>query len=355
MEDPISEHSPEADDFNGAKRSRFRFKSEAKRPRESEEPDDSDRGEIERGEKRQRSSRHNHDRRDRRESRRSRKDSERHRRKKAKKDTFVYGNGEYSKEENRHRESLYDGFWEDAERSADWNPDDAFRESLFDALADDEGAEYWEGVYGEPISSFPTTKRGREGELERMTDEEYVAHVRAEMFKRTPAGREEERKAHEAKRKEDREKNRKFAEEHARMESEHEAHRRRMEEALKRGEQRRQAKEAEGSWERYLRKWEALKDAQKMLEDPDVEVERLIPWPVRTGIARHVSPKDVEEFFETSPAWTEGPSAMLKIERVRWHPDKMQQRFGQHIDADTMTKVTAVFQVIDRLWTDRRR
>ena len=34
------------------------------------------------------------------------------------------------------------------------SPDTAFRESLFDALADDEGAAFWEGVYGQPIHSY---------------------------------------------------------------------------------------------------------------------------------------------------------------------------------------------------------
>src|SRR5436190_10673322 len=35
------------------------------------------------------------------------------------------------------------------------SPDTAFRESLFDALADDEGAAYWESVYGQPIHIYP--------------------------------------------------------------------------------------------------------------------------------------------------------------------------------------------------------
>lgn len=33
--------------------------------------------------------------------------------------------------------------------------DDAFRDSLFDALADDEGAHYWESVYSQPIHVYP--------------------------------------------------------------------------------------------------------------------------------------------------------------------------------------------------------
>ena len=41
---------------------------------------------------------------------------------------------------------------------ASWNqakdPEAAFRESLFDAMADDEGAAFWEGVYGQPIHVY---------------------------------------------------------------------------------------------------------------------------------------------------------------------------------------------------------
>jgi hypothetical protein len=75
---------------------------------------------------------------------------------------------------------------------------------------------------------------------------------------------------------------------------------------------------------------------------------------VITGKEKHVSNEEIERFLRSSPAWKEDPAVLLKVERVRWHPDKMQQRFGQHIDSDAMKSVTAVFQVIDRLWTERR-
>ena len=55
------------------------------------------------------------------------------------------------------------------------DPETAFRESLFDALADDEGAAYWEGVYGQPIHIYGSQKPGPDGELERMDDDEYAA------------------------------------------------------------------------------------------------------------------------------------------------------------------------------------
>src|SRR5277367_1596479 len=65
------------------------------------------------------------------------------------------------------------------------DPDTVFRESLFDAMADDEGAQFWEGVYGQPIPKIPPVKRGPTGKLEAMTEDEYAAYVRAEMYKKT--------------------------------------------------------------------------------------------------------------------------------------------------------------------------
>ena len=46
---------------------------------------------------------------------------------------------------------------------------------------------------------------------------------------------------------------------------------------------------------------------------------------------------------------------LLKAERVRWHPDKVQQRFGGAVDEGTMTVVTGVFQVVDALVEQERK
>ncbi|KAJ8120335.1 hypothetical protein ONZ43_g2935 [Nemania bipapillata] len=83
------------------------------------------------------------------------------------------------------------------------DPDAAFRESLFDAMADDEGAAYWEGVYGQPIHTYSREERrvGPEGELERMDDDEYAAFVRQKMWEKTHQGLLEERARREARRK----------------------------------------------------------------------------------------------------------------------------------------------------------
>jgi hypothetical protein len=129
---------------------------------------------------------------------------------------------------------------------------------------------------------------------------------------------------------------------------------RQMEESLKRGAERKKAKEAEAAWHNYVKRWENLKSAQKISPEPDIRARELIPWPVVSGKAKDVSTEEIECFLRCASAWKDDPAALLKIERVRWHPDKMQQRFGQHLDADTMRSVTAVFQIIDRLWTEQR-
>lgn len=276
-------------------------------------------------------------------------------------------NGEYDKPENRNRESLYDGLNEEEYRFyADDGVDEvdevdkvdseaAFRESLFDALADDEGALYWEGVYGQPVHIYPNTKRGSDGKLERMTDDEYVEYVRSKMWEKSHQHIIEERAAQERERAKRKEKNRSLEEEMANAEAEREQLRQRMTDSLARGKERQRARDAEAAWNVYVQKWADLRNHKDIAQESAKRVQELIPWPVASGKRQHVSKEEIEFFFEKSSAWREDPNAMLKVERVRWHPDKMQQRFGQHIDVATMKCVTAVFQVIDKLWTERRK
>ena len=60
--------------------------------------------------------------------------------------------------------SAYDDTYDAGTRSGEYmDPNSAFIESLFDALADDEGAAYWEDVYGQPIHTYPNVKEGPGG------------------------------------------------------------------------------------------------------------------------------------------------------------------------------------------------
>lgn len=222
------------------------------------------------------------------------------------------------------------------------SPNAAFRESLFDAMADDEGAAYWEGVYGQPIHVYSRDKPSdstdpERGELERMTDDEYATFVRRKMWEKTHAGLLEERarREEEKKRKErEREENRRITEE--------------MERSLRRGEERRRRKVWKQGWERYSDAWAGWDGAVDAL-----------PWPTRSGTRERVGAEgEVREFFEKGLDREElGEkefSARLKEERVRWHPDKVQQKLGGTVEGDVMKDVTAIFQIIDRLWNDTR-
>jgi hypothetical protein len=249
-------------------------------------------------------------------------------------------------------------------------PEAAFRESLFDAMADDEGATFWEGVYGQPIHNYPKSYVDQEtGELEQMDDEEYAQYVRRKMWEKSwegiEAAREERAKAQRAK-----ERSRK--EEVGRGSGKAGLHDGRMfdfevEESLRRGEERRQRKRWKTLWDDYLQRWISL---QRLIDDKSTDsadtqqtlLRNKIAWPVESGKRDDVSPAQIENFV-LNGAKNANPDldhetallSALKVERVRWHPDKIQQRFGSlGIDEETMKGVTAVFQVIDRMWSERK-
>ncbi|CEJ93876.1 hypothetical protein VHEMI09439 [[Torrubiella] hemipterigena] len=221
--------------------------------------------------------------------------------------------------------------------AAPLDPEEAFRQSLFDAMADDEGAAYWEGVYGQPIHVYNDQKVGPEGELERMTDEEYASHVRQKMWEKTHAGLLEERARRDAekkKREEEKQRNRKLQED--------------MERSLRRGEERRARRSWERRWGEYAKAWANWDGSASTLA-----------WPLENGRGQgDIRPEDVHAFFVhglgLDALGYAAFVAKLKDERVRWHPDKMQQRLGGKVDDDIMKDVTAIFQTIDMLWTEMR-
>ncbi|KAJ0298865.1 hypothetical protein COL516b_009667 [Colletotrichum fioriniae] len=203
-------------------------------------------------------------------------------------------------------------------------------------MADDEGAAYWQGVYGQPIHVYSNERPGPEGELERMTDEEYSQHVRQKMWEKTHQGLLEERARREEarKRKKEEEKiNRKLQED--------------MERSLRRGEERRKKRAWVQLWEDYTRGWTEWANS----------VDK-IPWPVESGRRRDINEKEVRRFIVNGLGLDDiGEkefAAKLREERVRWHPDKMQQKLGGQVDDEVMKDITAIFQIIDKLWADTR-
>ncbi|KAL8674429.1 MAG: hypothetical protein Q9168_001162 [Polycauliona sp. 1 TL-2023] len=232
------------------------------------------------------------------------------------------------------------------------DPETAFRESLFDALADDEGAAFWESVYGQPIHTYSPYIRSAgdhdpgQTELQRMTDDEYATYVRARMWEKSHAHVIEERQRRQEQsslRKEKEEKHRKWEQD--------------VEAALRRGEEKRKKNRWKDAWARYLQGWEALSSPG---HGQGKKMKDQIPWPVETGRYRDVDQEQVEIFFKRAPQAEQLNEAsdlarLLKIERVRWHPDKfLQKAGGDGLDKEIMAMVTAVFQIIDRLWSATR-
>ncbi|OCT48327.1 hypothetical protein CLCR_04243 [Cladophialophora carrionii] len=249
-------------------------------------------------------------------------------------------------------------------------PDQAFRESLFDAMGDDEGAAFWENVYGQPIHSYPNTYRDEEtGELERMTDEEYAQFVRRKMWEKSWEGIEA---AKEEKRKECEREKRRIREEETRRERARQARHGdcifdiEIENSLRRGEKRKDRRRWQRLWEDYLRRWEDLQslaqNQQKSGEDAEqVFLRDKIAWPVETGKRKDVVREEIESFVKKGTSGYEAVDGTdpfahaIKTERVRWHPDKIQQRYGfMDIDENTLQGVTAAFQVFDDIWNEIR-
>lgn len=233
------------------------------------------------------------------------------------------------------------------------DPDALFRESLFDAMADDEGAQFWEGVYGQPIPKIdPVKENPQTGKLEAMTEEEYAAHIRAEMYKKTHQHLLEEKERKDRMKRE----SARMAEEARRQERESEAFRRQVEESLKRGRERKDKAERAQGWSKKWADYQALWDAFKT----DTTGDPKIPWPVWSGKQDDLGKEEIEEFFLNGPtAGNPDQVALMKVlktERVRWHPDKIQQKLGGHggVEEAKMQGVTSVFQIIDRMWNENK-
>ena len=245
------------------------------------------------------------------------------------------------------------------------DPDHAFRTSLFDALEDDEGAAaYWEGVYGDPIHVYPrpgVSKSEDNGELEAMNDDEYAEYVKRKMWERkNPHLVREMRLREERERQKAEEKGRqkdwRRRTEEDRPKRRNDAFMQDVDEALARGSKRKENKRWRKAWDLYVTKWGNI-EAVNSSELSGQALKDAIPWPVESGSVGAVSKDNVEAFFGMVPLEeSETKVTRLKTERFRWHPDKIQHRFGgANVDADTLQIVTSIFQTIDELWLAEKR
>ncbi|KAI5362076.1 Putative NF-kappa-B inhibitor-like protein [Septoria linicola] len=282
------------------------------------------------------------------------------------------------------------------ERGGHDNANIAFQESLFDALADDEGAAYWESVYSQPIHVFPRpTVQNACGELEEMNDEEYAAFVQTKMWEKKNPEIVLERERKEKQRKEEEEEKVRQRQEFVRRKqrsawekAQNEGARKfagvghdedyeyvfdfedRKGGASKRStESATQQQEYRNAWKQYLAAWDKLKHELLQTHNPQTGISeeqstskgeskspsKRIPWPVLQS--KPVIKPNIEDFMRHIPLERDGSTReqMLKSERVRWHPDKVQQRFRGVVDEGTMKIVTGVFQVVDSLLEAERK
>ena len=263
---------------------------------------------------------------------------------------------------------------------------DAFRASLFDALADDEGAAaYWENVYNQPIHVYsrPTVQNTATGELEEMNDEEYAEHVKQQMWERKHPEIVFERRKREREKKLEEEERTRRREEFVRHKEQaawerSQRWRSRGDDADARNakyeyefagekhwnhdnpvETQAERQEYLSAWATYLSAWDQLKlDLLKQGQGDDttpaIQPSKRIPWPVLKS--KPPTKLNIEAFMRHAPCKDqEEKLRVLKAERVRWHPDKVQQRFGGAVDDGTMRLVTGVFQVVDSMVEEERK
>ncbi|KAK4546618.1 hypothetical protein LTR36_001835 [Oleoguttula mirabilis] len=264
-------------------------------------------------------------------------------------------------------------------------PTDNFQDSLFDALADDEGAQYWESVYSQPIHVYPRpTVETPKGELEQMSDEKYAAYVKTKMWERKHPEVVIERERTKRLRKEEEEEKTRRREEFVRRKEQAAWEQAERKGARRYGQgtdeedekayehhvpgewdassdstkQKKRQSEYTAAWSRYLAAWDKLKHdllGERSASEPEgAPPSKRIPWPVLRS--KPVIRANIESFLRHAPADTERTTLqLLKAERVRWHPDKVQQRFSGKVDDLTMKLVTGVFQVVDSLFEGERK
>lgn len=94
----------------------------------------------------------------------------------------------------------------------------------------------------------------------------------------------------------------------------------------------------ESYYDQYFHRWEDIRRDGK----------GLIIFPVKGN--SDLSINNIKDFIETSSNY---PKA-LKIERIRWHPDKMA-RVLKIRDKEITEKITKCFQLINELWEQNKR
>lgn len=191
--------------------------------------------------------------------------------------------------------------------------DREFVERLYDAMADDEGGDYWANYYSQPIHTYPRPK-------DDMTEEEYAAYVRRHMWE----------KSHNM---DQRKRSRRTSPPSSRAD---------VPKAYKQPTQRPAADNGrlQKRWQEYLYAWEADDDALWTLAT--------VPWPTQDG--HTINPPSLREFL----AFAGDLKSIAKQElRRHWHPDKFSQLKGHKVlpvdKTEVLARVTLVSQILNEI------
>lgn len=140
--------------------------------------------------------------------------------------------------------------------------------------------------------------------------------------------------------------------------------RREEEEAARRAREQRARERAEAvqrkgdeSWARYSRDWRNLRRIDVAHLDEDLR--DTLPWPVLSGRWQDVDEASVSDFVKHAPGAVFKDSRefrkVVRKELLRWHPDKISQRFPTARDHDQVMRLaTTVTRVVKRLLTETR-
>ena len=224
-----------------------------------------------------------------------------------------------------------------------------FQESLFDAMAADEGADFYAAQFnghsyetnraalpnkddttrgGGVFDSFPNS----------LNDEDYAQYIRRGMSQ------------HSSRRQPTQPKSSPYFE--AAQQKKEEEERYRKEEARqKRAAEQKQKQRYTAAWERYITAWNT--------KSPDTWTYDTVPWPVYSGKPADVSKQAIQEFLAHRPKNTSASANptltdTAKYERNRrWHPDKFTQlalaRIAPHDTQRTLLLVTQIAQSLNEL------
>lgn len=210
---------------------------------------------------------------------------------------------------------------------------DDFTERLFDALADDEGRDHWQNLYGQSLDDFvhPDAKDAKGLNQQDMNDDEYAAFVRRGMWERKHGER--LRSTNYPGRGDDKQ------DEYTQQDFSSSRTDTRSSSGLGRNF------ELEQRWKKYLQSWEHLGTAQWTMTS--------VPWPNVSARVSDISKQSVSEFLSHAG----NLKALAKEElRRRWHPDRFQQKTKKHIAeaewTSIFTIVTSIAQILNQIIND---